>query len=305
VAVELAAAVEFKKPLIMRIVSATAEQERCTISTLGSENMLFNFHHVVNVENSDAAVLADKIRELATVRQQAGGIAGVTKEARAALYAGYTALLNRISEVDMYACGERSPLRSVQDHEVALKALKEAARQGYLDAVVEITAWLPLAALRSTNMPLVKASSNNKVKAIKALLRAGVDVNLEGGDLGTPLCEAARNGCLEAMDMLLRAGANIDKRANGWAPLFCAAKAGKEAAVVKLLSAGADPSLRAGRSLEGTPLYIAMFEGHAAVVLALVRLSPSCVACTRDISRLCCCSTFCCTACGAPFKRLI
>ena len=303
-AVEIAAAVKFEKHLIVRILSTTAERELCTISTENSLNMLFNYYNVINVENASATVHADKVRELKLVRDQSGGIAAINKGTRDALYASYAALLHRSPEIDAYVCGERSSLRRVQDHDAALKALTEAARQGYIDAVVELTAYLPREALRSSSMPLLKASSNNKVEVIKALLRAGVDVDLNGKGLGTPLCEAARNGCLDAMDVLLRAGADINKKANGWAPLYCAAKRGHEAAVVKLIDAGADPSLRAGREMECTPLYVSMFEGHAAVAIALGLRSPSCVTCTRDCAHLFCCTSFCCTTCGAPFKQL-
>jgi hypothetical protein len=234
------------------------------ISTAGAEEMLFNFHYIVDATryshhskkkfsqiyiatacSAEAAVETDRVRELAAVAAQPGGVEQVNAATRAALYAAYTAALNRISEVDSYMCGEPWPLRRLNDR--TMDALKEvhailvrlcryglvknaetsfsqAARSGYHDAVLELVARASSAELKADGMALNKAAANGHEAVVETLLRAGVDPAIPGKGLGTALCEAARNNRVGAMAVLLRHGAVVDAVGNGWTALYVAAK---------------------------------------------------------------------------------
>jgi ankyrin repeat protein len=79
-----------------------------------------------------------------------------------------------------------------------------------------------------------------KIDAVKALIRAGADVNAGGLKSGvTPLLLAAGSGHVNTVRALLGAGADVNATASGVTPLRIAAAMGNELMVKDLVAAGA------------------------------------------------------------------
>jgi ankyrin repeat protein len=163
-------------------------------------------------------------------------------------------------------------------------------------------AFLTLAALLATT-PLVDAVRQGDVQAVRAVLKAGADVNQPEGDGATPLHWAAHRDSTELVRVLLGAGASaqaandlgitplhlaaangnietirllLEKRANanaaaasGVTPLMEAARHGSVDAVRLLIAHGAE--LNARESARGqTALMWAVSRQHADVVKVLL-----------------------------------
>jgi len=108
--------------------------------------------------------------------------------------------------------------------------------------------------------------------AVKALLKAGVDVNAAQGDGMTALHWAATNGDVAMTQMLLSAGANVraTTRLGGLTPLHLATQAGQAQVAASLLAAGAEPNLATATG--ATPLMLAARSGNAETVTRLVEV---------------------------------
>ena len=133
---------------------------------------------------------------------------------------------------------------------------------------------------------LLEASAHGQVEAVKELIAAGVDVNIQAapprwlGSMGkcevpmysmtgqTALQKAAENGRLEIVKILLAAGAEIDmKNAIGETALMLAGRWGQVAIVKELLKAGADAN--AQNNCGDTDLTIAKKAHQEAIVKIL------------------------------------
>ena len=104
---------------------------------------------------------------------------------------------------------------------------------------------------------------------MRALLKAGRDVNAAEADGTTALHWASYRDDLESADLLIRAGAKVNAANDlGATPLWAASLNGSAAMVRRLLQAGANPNLAL---LTGeTPLMIAARSGNADVVEQLL-----------------------------------
>lgn len=133
---------------------------------------------------------------------------------------------------------------------------------------------------------LLEASAHGQVEAVKELIAAGVDVNIQAapprwlGSMGkcevpmysmtgqTALQKAAENGRLEIVKILLAAGAEIDmKNAIGETALMLAGRWGQVAIAKELLKAGADAN--AQNNCGDTALTIAKKAHQEAIVKIL------------------------------------
>jgi ankyrin repeat protein len=115
---------------------------------------------------------------------------------------------------------------------------------------------------------LVEAAKKADVAAVRALLKAGADVNGPGGDGATALHWAAYHDDLDSVDLLLKAGANVNAADDlGVTSLWLACREAKAAVVDRLLKAGADPnkSLASGE----TPTMAAAYVGNEEAVKLL------------------------------------
>ncbi len=119
--------------------------------------------------------------------------------------------------------------------------------------------------------PVVEAAARGDIEEVRALLRAGADVNAAQGDGMTALHWAAMRGDAEMAAVLLYAGANLESatRLGAYTPLHLASQAGRAEAVGVLLKAGAAATARTSTGV--TPLHFAAAGGDAATVEALLR----------------------------------
>ncbi len=118
--------------------------------------------------------------------------------------------------------------------------------------------------------PVANAVMRGDIADVRAMLRAGADVNAAQGDGMTALHWAAMKGQADIAAMLLYAGANhgATTRLGGYTPLHLAARAGSAPIVDALVTAGAN--VKATSSSGTTPLMLAAESGTLAAVQRLV-----------------------------------
>lgn len=117
---------------------------------------------------------------------------------------------------------------------------------------------------------VTEAARRGDREAVRALLKAGADVNAAEGDGTTALHWAARSGDADLVQMLVSAGANVraTTRLGAYTPLMMAAQAGHSAAVAALLAGGAD--VEATTTTGTTPLMFAAQSGDTRTATMLV-----------------------------------
>ena len=121
--------------------------------------------------------------------------------------------------------------------------------------------------------PVLDAARKGDLKALKALIAKGADVNNALGDGMTALHFAAERNDADAVALLIKAGARLDAgtRIGHHTPLHVAAKAGSAAVVRVLLTSGSGAMVNGRTSNTGsTPLHLAAQGGNAEVVTLLV-----------------------------------
>src|SRR2546423_8882186 len=106
-------------------------------------------------------------------------------------------------------------------------------------------------------------------QAVRALLKAGVDVNTRRADGANALLWAAHWDDLEMADLLLGAGAHVNAAEDrGVTPLARACENRSASMVAKLLAAGANPNVAQTSGV--TPLMTGARTGNLDVVKALI-----------------------------------
>lgn len=128
---------------------------------------------------------------------------------------------------------------------------------------------------------LEEAARSGNPAIVAILLEAGADVNLPDGRRTTPLHEAARGGNLDVVRILLEAGADIHATGPGYTPLHVAAFEGAAEIVHALLVAGADVNAGASDGY-GTPLLRAVRTRRAGEAAVIVLLSAGADPDARD-----------------------
>ncbi|HET7694490.1 MAG TPA: ankyrin repeat domain-containing protein [Vicinamibacterales bacterium] len=115
------------------------------------------------------------------------------------------------------------------------------------------------------------AAMSADVRAVRALLTAGEDVNAAQGDGMTALHWAARRGDLEMVRMLLAAGGHVRAatRLGGYTPLLLASQNGHAEVIEALAAAGAD--VKTATSAGVTALMLASAAGQVPAVDALIK----------------------------------
>lgn len=119
------------------------------------------------------------------------------------------------------------------------------------------------------DLRLVDAVARQDTRAVRALLKEGVDVNTPRADGASPLLWAAHWDDLETADLLLRAGANVNAADDhGVTALARACENASVPMVEKLLAAAANVNVVNFSGL--TPLMTAARTGNVNVVKALI-----------------------------------
>ncbi|MBD1891287.1 ankyrin repeat domain-containing protein [Coleofasciculus sp. FACHB-SPT9] len=117
---------------------------------------------------------------------------------------------------------------------------------------------------------LIAAIASGHVEIVKALLKAGAEVNPTAWDVPVPLVVAAKHGQLKIVRALIAAGAEVNKC--GWdceyTPLGMAVERGQVEIVRALLEAGVNP--RGGRSCD-TSLALAAANGDIEIMQLLLK----------------------------------
>jgi ankyrin repeat protein len=124
----------------------------------------------------------------------------------------------------------------------------------------------------AANTTVADAAKSGDAAAVKALLKAGADVNAAQGDGMTALHWAATNGDAAMAQMLLAAGANVraTTRLGGITPLHLATQGGQAQVAAALLAAGADATLTT--TTGATPLMLAARSGNTETATRLVEV---------------------------------
>jgi ankyrin repeat protein len=126
--------------------------------------------------------------------------------------------------------------------------------------------------MASDDTRVADASMQGNARAVRTLLKQGVDVNAAQGDGMTALHWAARHGDADLARVLLYAGANpkAATRLGGYTPLLMASQLGHAAVIKALLESGADVSTATTNGT--TPLMLAAASGNGeALALLLAR----------------------------------
>ncbi len=136
-------------------------------------------------------------------------------------------------------------------------------------ATVLFTAFI--AAAGPPDTPVADAAMRGDLEAVRALVRAGADVNSSHGDGMTALHWAAERGDVALASLLLQAGARVDAgtRIGRYQPLHLAVRQGHREVALALLQAVADPVARTTNS-GVTPLHLAAAAGDPVIVSALL-----------------------------------
>ena len=124
---EIAAVLELNKPLVFACgkvetegrVSPFRRWGAARVKVVrgdGAANMLMNCSDLVDVETAQAAVPADKVRELAAIGPE--NFKRINQIVAAAMESGYTALLNEVIEVDLFNVGEPKLLHALSSSRV-------------------------------------------------------------------------------------------------------------------------------------------------------------------------------------------
>jgi ankyrin repeat protein len=114
--------------------------------------------------------------------------------------------------------------------------------------------------------PLMLAAMKGDLNLCKLLLKKGADVNKPGW---APLHYAATGGDVNTIHWLLDENAYIDAASpNRTTPLMMAARYGSEGAVIALLQAGADATLKNDRGLNATDFANKVGRANVAALIA-------------------------------------
>ena len=116
---------------------------------------------------------------------------------------------------------------------------------------------------------LQAAAARGHDRTVELLLDRGADINAEGGYYGTALQAASVEGCEKIVELLLNRGANVNAQVGDIGnPLQEASREGHESIVQLLLDRGANINAQVGGY--GTPLQEALKHGHERIVQLLL-----------------------------------
>jgi hypothetical protein len=239
--VELTAAIILNVPIVVKGGSVTSSNEIYEYDTECIGKLMWNLLYMIDVDASECAVPADKIREMAVVRKLEGGSKGVNALIVGVVKGAETSIEYNILEIDAFVCNEPESLRALnipigcensEEWASAITVLQAACGGGRVPVVNElILRWSVkedddqnkegetktndsmkkekekkrkwLIQLIDDSKVLVSASEFGHVGVVERLLEVvGINVNVDDGD-GTPLYFASANGHTKVVKALL------------------------------------------------------------------------------------------------------
>jgi len=291
--VEIAAVLELGKALVFssgRVGAAGHGAVRVPIERgTGAVNMLVNCSHLVNVEGADAAVEADKVRELAKIGPDNFG--RINQAVASALYAGSVAVRSNVTATNAASCGESWSVGEVAGGGVGPLVLAASVAGSYSVLVelwavrrAEVEAYLAGAGEGGEGRwhPVWIAAFNGQQATVEWLTAvAGAEagaVNPTSSREGlSALHVAVENdhaGCVAA---LVEAGADMEATldcSSDWddgdlTALQCAAQGGHLRCMEVLLERGCKVWARSSH-MKRTALHLATEKGHVSCVELLL-----------------------------------
>lgn len=154
-----------------------------------------------------------------------------------------------------------------QPDKFGITPLFTAAKSGHTDIAKRL-----IEAGANPEACLFLAIKLNDVEVVKGLIKVGVNINHADDHGVTPLFLAAQNGQKRMVRVIASAGALVDeplKSDYGATALFVAAQQGNTSIVERLIALGAKVDIPLEKN-GNTPLKMAVLNGHAGVVEALV-----------------------------------
>eukprot|EP01052_Picozoa_sp_SAG31_P025783 SAG31_NODE_2283_length_6016_cov_17.773872_2_plen_374_part_00 len=232
--VELKAAMDFDKPVIMCCGSAKLNPQTGCYEFVDDHDSLERLEWMVDVEQAQASDPVDRERIIGQINATCGAQAlndNVSASISGSVAASAEVLVypKVVAAIQVALCGEPEQLE-----EIPGEALVAAVRV---------------------------AASMNAVEPLRYFLSRGAPVDVPDSAGFTALMDAARAGCHRIVPVLIGAGADIHAEIEGETALYFAADAGRTTAVQALLVAGAD--VNQPRNNGWTPLLISAWNGHS------------------------------------------
>jgi ankyrin repeat protein len=244
--VELTAAIILNVPIVIKggsIKSSNGSYEY-DIKCIGE--LMNNLTYMIDVDSSECAVDADKIREMAIVRSLKGGSKGVNALVAGVVNGAVLSIGYNILEIDAFVCNEPQSFRALniplgcegEERKLAIKVLGAACGGGRESIVQELLLkwnvkedddkekegetkrndsmkkekekkrkWL--IQLIDDSHVLWFASSGGHVRVVERILEVvGINLNvLNGGS--TPILVASANGHVNVLQLLIEKGGGI------------------------------------------------------------------------------------------------
>eukprot|EP01052_Picozoa_sp_SAG31_P011629 SAG31_NODE_662_length_13028_cov_3.364529_5_plen_313_part_00 len=277
--VELKAAMDFAKPVIMCCGSAKLNPQTGCHEFVDDEYSLQNLEWMVDVEQAQASDPVDRERIIGQINATCGAqalndnvSASISGSNAASFEAGQYPQV--AAAIQAALCGEPEQLEEIPDEALAA-AVRVAAS---MDAVEPLRCFLKRGAPvdvpnSSAFTALMNAARAGCHQIIPVLVGAGAVVDTpmkqQGFDGTTALWLAASSGRTTAVQALLAAGADVNQpNNNGVTPLYISTQKGHSETTKLLLAAGAD--VNQPRNDGCTPLFFAAMNGHKDVVVALL-----------------------------------
>ena len=184
--------------------------------------MLARMQFLVDVENADATMAADKEMILGEIRARPGGTAAMDERIRAGLQTAHE--LSKLDSVEAasaiaaFLIGEPARLAAL-GADAKATGLRGSASAGQAAAVRGLLAVEAGTEAMDADgkTGLVLAAEKGHMEVVKALLAAGADVGAKDEEWGmTALIWAAAQGHAEVVEALLAAGADIEAKDKLW-----------------------------------------------------------------------------------------
>jgi ankyrin repeat protein len=151
----------------------------------------------------------------------------------------------------------------------AMTALCDSTDLPYTPLQLQFASAADISTMSSPGARLIGAASDGDKKAIQALLKEGVNVNVRDWDDLTALIPAASSGHVEICKLLVSKGIDVNaKDKDGITALMEASIMGHQKVVEFLLEKGAE--VNAAASSEVTALWLAASEGRVEVMTTLL-----------------------------------